>query len=124
MKTWQMIKELTENPGKKFISKVNTDLEATANPFTDYIKIRNIKTDVDIVRLSMSVLNGEWEEVKEPVIWQEAFEAWVNGKSFTIEYQGNIYKQPKMNKLGCFGINVSNGFEERMFTEGKWYIED
>lgn len=69
----------------------------------------------------------EWEEVKESVTFQEAVEAWCNGKSFIVEYRGRTFEQIWAYKLGClFDENkeYAYGFEQAMLEEGKFYVKD
>jgi hypothetical protein len=70
----------------------------------------------------------DWEVAKKPATWQEAIEAWMNNKSFSIEVDGRVYIQKPFNKLGCLGIkgktHTFNGIEFGMIKHGKWYIED
>ena len=72
----------------------------------------------------------DWEVAKKPVTWQEAIEAWKNGKSFSIEVEnyGVTYVQSSIFKLGCLRVKdkptITNGIDFEMFTNGKFYIED
>jgi len=76
MKTWQMIKELTENPKKVFMR--------------DYDELV-VKVDKTTETLSWEsgherlCIDDEWEEVKQPVSWQEALGAWANGAAVKCE---------------------------------------
>ena len=116
MKTWEMIKELTENPGKKF----------TYNGGRTYL----------IMEDGMIVWKGEhqrgqefaigyvdkrerdWEEVKTPVTFMEAFEA-------LRDYEKNIYCILN-GKKHSYKENVTGSFKfrEDCIAERKWYIED
>lgn len=122
MKTWQMIKELTENPCKRFKNFDNEHLRAWVEFSTGSIKFENTS---QMCKINPST-EWEWEEVKEPVTWQEAFEASINGKKITIEYENKTYEQESFLKIGCLslGKTSSYGFDRKMLTEGTWYIED
>ena len=72
----------------------------------------------------------EWREIEEPVTWQEAIQAWINGKGFRIEYGEACYRQSFKNRLGCItnceysGCVNWEGFDKAILLEGKIYIED
>ena len=70
-----------------------------------------------------------YEEVKEPVTWQEAIQAHLDGKDFRIEYEGKVYRQFAMYKIGCLAGKsnydiIKRGFDSNMLKEGKFFIED
>lgn len=62
-----------------------------------------------------------WEVVRHPVTWQEAIQAWVDGKSIRWEdgYVGKVYGAHDGN-LGDLEIRLWQFNSER----GKWYVED
>ncbi len=81
MKTWEMIKELTENPQKEFIRPG---------------KLLNFGT---CFYLSKDNLNAEWQEVKHLVGWEEAREhmekggkARLNSCDYVIRENSNNYR--------------------------------
>ena len=78
-------------------------------------------------------LEERWEEAEKPVTWQEAIEAWVNGKGNMVEmedmdpifsYNDDVLINPASNKLGCFINNETKGFNRILFEQGTWYIID
>jgi len=117
-KTWEAIKELTENPKLKF--KYDTGAE--------YGVIANINGDIKLIEcagqkiskclcLYSGFLNVRWEPVREPVDFMTAIKANQKGKviryvledidtqrHFPPYYNGNIYSTAILN--------------------GKWYIEE
>lgn len=113
MKTWEMIKELTENPKKEFRLKEVKSGEVYAD-------------DEGVIRFSCVsgiYLEDEWEEVKKPVTWQEAFKAGLEGKR--IKPWGQNITFPSYESLDY----VIPYLAERpvYYTKimlGKWYIED
>ena len=118
MKTWEMIKELTENPKKKFISHKGTSCEMLAQIKHGCLYIEDRLrgfTSIDMER--------KWEEVKEPVSWKKAFEAGLHGKR--IKPVGEDLTFPDYENL----IYVFKYLTDRphFFNEiilGNWYIED
>lgn len=115
METWQMIKELTENPGKKFISdKGQNGNEMTAERLQQNIIFKYTNKYVEVDRIAIT---REWEEVKQPVDFITAFNALqhdrkniyciLNGKKHL--YEGN-----------CTGTFT---FREDRIAEGEWYVE-
>lgn len=72
----------------------------------------------------------DWELVREPVTWNEAMQAWLDGKSLCIEFDGQVYEQFKNDPLGYLRIKRDGewrslpGFFKGMFSDGRWYIAD
>ena len=63
MKTWEMIKELTENPKKKFRLKGNN------------VVLEVVDGEIDLTDIDWVLLDDEWEEVKEPVDFMTAIKS-------------------------------------------------
>lgn len=116
MKTWEMIKELTENQNKRFknqygdvVGKGNGQTDKKG--FTDGVFYKNntpCRYEVD--------LNDVWEEVKEPVDFMTAFNAWwSDNKTISYELDGHKYT-----------INTKSDvkFYPREIKYAKWFIED
>jgi len=105
MKTWEMIKELTENPKKVFMR--------------DYDELV-VKVDKTTETLSWEsghehlCIDDEWVEVKQPVTWQEALEAWANGKSLRLLINDRIYHLVPSKFI----------IAQEDIEKGKWYILD
>ena len=116
MKTWQMIKELTENPGKKF-KRVGDQLE--------------VSVDIDDSLLWKSGcspfnINHVWEEVKEPISFMEVVKS---GKGFTVRHELIQRKSDFENLDLCdFTLELADIFYpeqiQEILLEGKFYIED
>lgn len=133
MKTWEMIKELTENPKKEFISKGSgpfADLKAYW--FRDEHDVENMK----IINLNCKnevykyPLNRKWEEVKKPVDFMTAI---TSGKYISVKcaietYEGKgklreiYYRQPSemLRTLAGYGDKIAID----IILNGEWYIED
>ena len=108
MKLWEVLKALEENPDKKFKS-VNYNQEEII-----------ISMGAGCYDLPFRVLdsNRDWQEIKQPVTWQEAIEAWANGKLIctTNEAGGRVCRR------GGEGRFMSLSPTE--IFHGTWYIED
>ena len=117
MKLWEALKALEENPKKIF--KSNEGFGEVTLEYREGVKF------IGIQKTSYGAFISElrdWHEVKQPVTWQEAIEAWANGgkvkcilhgKSFTYDSSkwGNMYS----------GDGYLCGSE---ILNGTWYIED
>jgi hypothetical protein len=96
MKTWEMIKELTENPGKKFVS----DKGYGGSELTAYVEDGIIKFvyagfgDQCPPKPSMGTisLSRSWEEVKEPVSFTEVLEAVKKKYDTEITFENNKHE--------------------------------
>ena len=105
MKTWEMIKALTENPKKKY-KRIDDDLIVKRNPITGEFKWRSGHAFLNV--------NDEWGEVKQPVTWQEALEAWATGKSITLKMNG----QTEIIDYSGLALNKKD------IQNGEWYINE
>lgn len=131
LKTWEVIKALTENPKLRF-----------RNNSHSYVQINN--EDGSIVwsnkdgssvgpNLDRFILysNGpccdnlhiEWEIVHQEVTWQEAIQAWVDGKEvyFTLNGSVQLYLDDGSQYLrtlaGCKTISKDE------ISKGNWFIK-
>jgi len=107
LKTWEMIKKLTENPNKIFKLVNNGEVLDFADTDDNNYLILNIET----------LQNGTWEEVREPVSWKEAIEAWFNGKTIRIINEKENYDGLFTSESGVLGIIKAD-------KNSEWYIED
>lgn len=117
MKTWEMVKELTENPKKKFVSHKGTKCEMLAQ-----IKHGCLYIEDKLRGLTSIDMERNWIEVKEPVNWQEAFKAALEGKRIkpvgqhlTFPYYGSLLYVFK------YLLERPDYFEKVMLDD--WYVE-
>jgi hypothetical protein len=119
MKTWEMIKELIENPDKKFKTLTNDDSES-------YVTTENsiaIWRGADNYGQPLCVAVGkadcyEWEEVKEPVSFMEALN---NGNRIRPE----SWRSEHYLDIDDLLYEISDMDEEeiRQLLNGEWYTE-
>lgn len=116
MQTWEMIKELTENPDKKF--KRFGDGLVVWGDGLGYLRWESGHDYINI--------DHEWEEVKEPVDFMTAVSSgkYIKVEHRLISYEGYDYYR----RLDLLMLDLANSFSEGEFAEilenGKWYIED
>lgn len=70
-------------------------------------------------------LDGEWKIIQEPVPWQEAIQAWLDGKN--VYYYFNSVKQylsKDISYLEVLSVFGKRGLSKDELKVGKWYIED
>lgn len=118
METWEMFRELAENPDKRFKSIHGDNLTAST-----YVEIgqggfyfKNSKGNS--IRVYFIGFDWVWEEVKQSVDFMEAFKALKHDrKDVTCELEGMVYNffESDTNELV---------FNENLIEDGKWYIED
>ena len=111
MKTWEMIKELTENPGQKF-KRVGGELEISVD-IDDNLNWKSGYSPLNIYE--------EWEEVKQPVSFMEAVES---GKRIKLEHEDD---GEKYVTLDYFLASISGRFMQRelrdLLLRGTFYIK-
>ena len=125
MKLWEVLKELEENPKKVFECNLISDFKAVMSTRDGYfdLKIFNyygelISQEIKGGAFNENIrINRDWQEVKQPVTWQEAIEAWAEGKKITCECEGvGTFFRPSNVSSACFTA--------KLITHGTWYIED
>ena len=108
MKLCEAMKKLDENPNKVFKNRYGVKL--TAKDGWASIDGRTTFPMEDV-----------WEEVKQPVTWQEAFQAWIDGCYIRCEGGGRVSKF----KNGSLLLdNLECPPSKWMMKNGTWYVED
>ena len=123
MKLWEVMKKLDENPNKRFKHELGSIIG-----FADNV-LQWLEKDGEIIepfcvrdrRSGTGICHNtgdDWQEVKQPVTWQEAIQAWAeNGKTIRVEFENGNQEQfdspHKLNTICPDDINL-----------GKWYVED
>ena len=105
MKTWEMIKKLTENSSKEFKREdglvLSTSIDDTLIWEPGYTHLN---------------LHDEWEEVKEPVSFMEAVES---GKRIRHE----LWLEYDFLEVVLYKLSELSTKTMRDMILGKWYIE-
>lgn len=126
MKTWEMIRELAKNPKKQFKNQegdkviVDNGVVKFSNGEIFELNFKGYNANYYFSRVG-TIDNYEWEEVKQPVSWQEAIEAWLNGK--------DIYYTFNDSKTFIEGDKIYfktpyRPLSKDEISEAKWYIEN
>jgi hypothetical protein len=116
MKTWEMIKALTENPKLSFINSRNTRISIDND---GYVLIFGIK---DRINENLDI-NAEWELIQEPVDFTTAIKAFKEGKKIYVIY-GVDFKHTYINKIGELYDERNDSITYEEILNGKWYIEE
>ena len=115
MKTWEMIKMLTENPKLRFKCKLESGLYNTVCADNGWFKCEY-----------SYYFNTEWELIQEPVDFTTAIKAYQNGK--TIKCESEKFKNNRYNIVfgegNVIADNNGYGISAEEILNGKWYIED
>ncbi len=112
MKTWEMIKKLTENPEKEFTRK-SDGLHIKTNEYGELVW----DSGYQFLRL-----HHDWEEVKKPVDFITAIIAFHAGKDIYCingDYRFDFKYKPYRGLKDIFGNPISSSD----ILNGKWYIE-
>lgn len=142
MKLWEVIKELTDDPTKRFERKerfkhwvMGTDVVGGAIRGSTYYFMLDCDGEDsygDAGEFSGNFANNEddWQLVRQPVTWQEAIQAWADGKKVVWEEdtdrrvfdrnKGWLSTKHQAQMIDQDGDAVS----VRMISGGAWYMED
>lgn len=126
MKTWEMIKELTENPEKKFMSTTEEYSALIAVVKDRCFEFQEGTSNKIKLRI---ITEREWEEVKEPVSFMELLQEVKMDHNLTFRYESfpeiNFSFKGKLYKFLCqIGSEFASVDVARLLTEGRFYIED
>ncbi len=126
MKLWEVFKALEENPKRVFgyfdgttIHKIYMEDYDGDGEFYYHHKAKC--KDGKPAQYGAAQFSGNfervsnWHEVKQPVSWQEALQAWIDGK--TIKVVSNNFDISFVNDR-----RLSLGLND--FTRNEWYIEE
>ena len=119
MKYWEIVKSVTENPalcGVAVIDSIRYELyvndSGTLESKTYYLELGTNGTSIG--KAGNIDFDG-WEIVRQPVPWQEAIQAWVEGKRVTLKFDRCEYDF-------CGFSDKSN--TRRAIKSGTWYVVD
>jgi len=124
MKLWEVIKALEENSKKVFevegspSHRIGFSDEGTLswlNPYGEDNCDFSIAT-YDNNKYGSDNIHTDWQEVKQPVPWQEAIEAWKDGKTIYSYNPQNHNSYPKDKQILTICSEEIANFE--------WYIEE
>jgi hypothetical protein len=126
MKTWEMIKALTENPKLKFkVEEFTASVDDTGLLDLEYNGDKaNVDCNIRITDVG-SIKADDWELIPQEVTWQEAIQAWVDGKTVYCK----ISAEDSPVNMGTRYIHYGDSNETRYplskieFSNGKWYID-
>lgn len=112
MKTWEMIKELTENPNKEFVRKID-GMHIKTNKHGELIWDNGHQ----FIRLEQ-----QWEELKTPVDFITAVKS---GKNISVRFSGANYSAMSLPNLFYeLQQDYSHNVISQIILNGKWFIED
>ena len=83
MKTWEMIKEITENPDKRFKIKNGKATVGISDSRLQWLDDEDVEAEFVLTELILHDM--EWEEVEEPVDFTIAFNSLQKDKSEIIQ---------------------------------------
>lgn len=136
-KTWEVIKELTENPGKEFetidyhgkrLVALNVEEFKFSNKTSnDAIVTKKFNGSVELLTLNDFMKNRKWKEVRKPVTFIEAVKAVKGGSRVGLVYYPFRMEFHKW-ELRDLLVEIGQDYEDEELVEiilnGKWYIED
>jgi hypothetical protein len=134
MKTSAMIAMLEKNPNLRF-KRPTWDSDTSIGIKDDAIQMltktgevwtysgSKSNTDRFVAACLQIGVGGGWELIQEPVAWQEAMQAWAEGKTVRCVFenqQGAIYVFKSFHAKAETSTNLSRD----MITKGTWYIDE
>ncbi len=126
MKTWKMMKELTEKPHKKYKLTQCEDMNKCG------VIVKNHKgylmfvdhEDIQVLNvLPLIIPNNEWEEVRHAVMWIEAFQKGLEGKRIKPALQHFSFPDYRTLSQTLKYLEERQDYYEEILKQG-WFIED
>ena len=128
MKLWEVMRLLEEDPSRKFEYQDNQKkwlLYADAGCYDDRVFYMldcwdnkgELKTGHRFGSLHGNLSTADnWQLVKQPVTWQEAIQAWADGKKVSYKYSYNemMYAFQDSNRM----LSIEK------IEDAVWYVED
>ena len=128
MKLWEVIKELTEDPTKKF--ELDSDdriytLSAVRGAFSTFFCLSAINGEGENITnlgsgktalFNLIADEENWQLVRQPVTWQKAIEEFAKGKKLIVMFNNQEWSLGELVELPMY-LN-------RAITNGEWYVED
>ena len=108
MKLWESLEKGSGYAGKKFKHPDGYSLVCHGD-VTFYYQ--------GVSRDSLRVPNDGWYEVRQPVTWQEAIEAWADGKKISYSY-GGYDRQLPFEDSNAMMLTIQK------IKEAEWYVEE
>ena len=133
MKLWEVIKELTEDPTKKFelSDRGNRERIGSDGNYLRYSWIDSVMiSGGPALEDNVDVNNNNWQLVRQPVTWQEAIQAWVDGKKVAWEEDADrrVFDRNKSWPISKYQNHLldqeGDAVTVRMISGGKWYVEE
>ena len=128
MKTWEMIKELTENPDKRFKIKNGKATVGISDSRLQWLDDEDV--EVEFVFTEFILHDTEWEEVKEPVDFIEVLKRIKDSDGdIRLMLINDLYEVEIKNKtfdkvLYHLSIDYLDTDIADILLNGKWYIEE
>lgn len=127
MKTLEMFIELATHPEKKYVSKDFGDniVASVDNKSSNCICFNGKGSSGFVQKNGIAILiERNWELFEEPVSWQHAIQAWIDGKTISV-------KSPYFSGEDGYGtierINNKSKLEVLFrddFIKGEWFIKN
>lgn len=124
MKTSEMIAMLEKNPALKFrrVDWKHDDRYVYVDEERKSVRVMSNTPPKYMGELAIYLDSEEWELIPQPVPWQEALQAWAEGKSIkcvadnAVIYLGDSY----------YAVNSAfgRGISKNEIGNGTWYIEE
>lgn len=136
MKQWEAMRLLEENPEKVYEAMLvrnpwvaRVRVEKGCYKFTGHDANDGDQIIQPLVEERMT-LDLDWYEVKQPVPWQEAIQAWAEGKKVVWEEDAErrVFDRNRIWAIPKYQSHLldqdGDAVTVRMVSGGKWYVED
>ena len=121
MKLWEVMKKLDENPNKRFKHELGSIIG-----FADNV-LQWLEKDGEIIepfcvrdrRSGTGICHNtgdDWQEVKQPVPWQEAILKFAKGSKVVVKLNEQEW--------ALWALFEVPEYLDRAITNGEWYVED
>jgi len=120
-KTWEIIKMLSENPNLRFKAMPYSE----AKTFSDEVCLVNGVlcwggNNAYPLQVAIGKYDIDWHLVETPVTWQEALQAWTEGKTIRCECFGQDFGIEEY--LIRKGVHTCVTLSRKGLLYGQWFI--
>jgi len=117
-KTWEVIKMLSENNDLEFKTNIGNVSLKEIDDCKEMVWEEGTPFEINYYTLCY-----EWELIQEPVLFEDALKAFMNGQAVTCELMRNKARYRKLDINGVLIDEEGDAISAKEILEGAWFVE-